>query len=541
MADFHQLIARAVSGLENDTAENRRVLYERARTALLAQLRGIVPALDDSEITRERLALEEAIRKVEVESARRARETPRSVPKTAKREAEAARRAEAARPSAAAQSLPVVTPTIAPVTGESMRDKPAAKSVVRAGLWPQSEHAALLDEALKEFRDVAGGSESQGAPIRAERSAPGIRPAFTPAESIPARLVQPPPVQQQLAVQPPQQTPPLQPSSPLPVVQPPNDPLQELEALMPGVSREVWRAQPAEQVRPLPNFDFDDLSSKTSPRQSFRQMEERAQAQVPRSLRSYRRPIWILIVLLAVSGVAALGYWHGGDIMQSARSMIQSFRSPATQVQKGTAPTQQKSTDRIGQPATPESSKSGTSLTQRAMLTTEPDVNNPRGKDYVGTANWRIETIPAGPGRAAEVAIKLEVEIPDRGLAMSWLIRRNTDSALPASHTIDIEFNMAPNSPLGRITDVRSLLMKQPGQVEGAPLWGHAQKSTPNYFLVGLSAVEADAQYNLKLLKEQPAFDVALVFSNVRRTFLLVEKGPAGERVFAEAFAAWKQ
>jgi hypothetical protein len=563
MADYHPLIARAVSGLEKDTAENRRVLYERARTALVAQLRGTVPALDDSEITRERLALEEAIRKVEVESARRAREAPRSDSTTAKRAAQAVRREEAVRPSAAAQSLPVQTPTIAPVavTSESARDKPAAQSDVRAGLWPQSEHASLLDEALKEFREVAGGSESQGEPARAERSAPAIRPAFTPVASIPATPVPaalipatpypaapisappvpPPPMQQQLAVQPPHQTPPLQPSSPLPLVQPPHDPLQELEALMPGVSREVWRTQPAEQVRPMRNFDFDEMGSKSSPRQSYRQAEEQEHAQAPRSLRSYRRLIWILIVLLSVSGVGALGFWQGSDIIQAARSMIQSFRGPATQVQKGTTPSQQKSTDRIGQPATPESSKSGTSVTQRAMLTTEPDASNPRGKDYVGTANWRIETIPAGPGRAVEVAIKLEVEIPDRGLAMTWLIRRNIDSTLPASHTIDIEFNLASNSPLGRIADVRSLLMKQPGQVEGAPLWGHAQKSTPNYFLVGLSAVEADAQYNLKLLKEQPAFDVALVFSNVRRAFLLVEKGPVGERVFADAFTAWKQ
>ena len=74
MADYHPLIARAVAGLEKNTGENRRALYERARTALVAQLRGVAPALDESEITRERLALEEAIRKVEAESARHARE-----------------------------------------------------------------------------------------------------------------------------------------------------------------------------------------------------------------------------------------------------------------------------------------------------------------------------------------------------------------------------------------------------------------------------------------------------------------------------------
>ena len=73
MADYHPLISRAVAGLDKNTGENRRVLYERARTALVNQLRGVEPALEESDITRERLALEEAIRKVEAEAAKRAR------------------------------------------------------------------------------------------------------------------------------------------------------------------------------------------------------------------------------------------------------------------------------------------------------------------------------------------------------------------------------------------------------------------------------------------------------------------------------------
>src|SRR5258708_27193035 len=70
MADYYPLIARAVAGLQKNTGDARRTLYERAREALVAQLRGVTPALDESDVTRERLALEEAIRKVEGESAR---------------------------------------------------------------------------------------------------------------------------------------------------------------------------------------------------------------------------------------------------------------------------------------------------------------------------------------------------------------------------------------------------------------------------------------------------------------------------------------
>src|SRR5260370_42091302 len=123
MADYHPLIARAVAGLDKNTGENRRALYERARTALVAQLRGVQPALEESEITRERLALEEAIRKVEAESARHARETAR--PAFIKR-AEAPRQeapppAQPARPAAAparsavaAQATSAVAPRATP-------------------------------------------------------------------------------------------------------------------------------------------------------------------------------------------------------------------------------------------------------------------------------------------------------------------------------------------------------------------------------------------------------------------------------------------
>src|ERR1700712_1975658 len=79
MADYYPLIARAIAGLDPSApGESRRALYERARAALIAQLRGVQPPLSESEITRERLSLEEAVRKVESEAAQRAREASRA-------------------------------------------------------------------------------------------------------------------------------------------------------------------------------------------------------------------------------------------------------------------------------------------------------------------------------------------------------------------------------------------------------------------------------------------------------------------------------
>src|SRR5437762_10571262 len=160
MADYHPLIARAVAGLEKSTGEARRALYERARTALVAQLRGVVPALEESEITRERLALEEAIRKVEAESARHARETAR--PTFIKR-AEAPRTAAGPARSAIAPQT-AVAPRAAPRPNNLAQPRPAAEQAApeqpaRRPVPPAQRPApatarrpqTLADEALRGF------------------------------------------------------------------------------------------------------------------------------------------------------------------------------------------------------------------------------------------------------------------------------------------------------------------------------------------------------------------------------------------------------
>ena len=69
MPNYHPLVARAVLRLENNTPAARHAVFERARVILIDQLRIRQPPASNSEITRERVALEDAIRKVETESA----------------------------------------------------------------------------------------------------------------------------------------------------------------------------------------------------------------------------------------------------------------------------------------------------------------------------------------------------------------------------------------------------------------------------------------------------------------------------------------
>ncbi len=179
-------------------------------------------------------------------------------------------------------------------------------------------------------------------------------------------------------------------------------------------------------------------------------------------------------------------------------------------------------------------------VAQRVVLY-EEDPGDPQGKRSVGSAIWRTETVSPGPGLAPELAVRADVEIPDRKMTVTWSLRRNTDQALPASHTIEIMFKLPPDFPGGGIANVPGILMKQSEQARGTPLAGLAVKVTNGFFLVGLSAVEADVQRNIQLLKERPWFDIPIVYTTGGRAILAMEKGPPGDQAFAEAFAAWEK
>src|SRR5262249_23138022 len=139
-----------------------------------------------------------------------------------------------------------------------------------------------------------------------------------------------------------------------------------------------------------------------------------------RPLRSFGRLLWIgAFVVLAFAAGAAI-YLNRESIDAALRSLTAALQPQQQQSQPQREASPRKNTDRLGQPENVQAPKAP--VAQRAMLTTEPDAANPSGKDYVGSAIWSLEKIPAAPGRDAEVAIKLAVEIPERGLAMTWLI-----------------------------------------------------------------------------------------------------------------------
>ena len=68
MADYYTIIAKAVGGLDPNTGAARRRLYDRARVALVAEMRSVRNALDEADILAAQRSLEEAIGKIEADA-----------------------------------------------------------------------------------------------------------------------------------------------------------------------------------------------------------------------------------------------------------------------------------------------------------------------------------------------------------------------------------------------------------------------------------------------------------------------------------------
>jgi hypothetical protein len=575
MTDYYPLIARAVAGLEKNTGDQRRALYERARTALVAQLRGLDPPLTESEITRERLALEESIRKVEAEAARKAHiDLPRFDPATVTRPLDLFKREEkpplipqppAATPAPAREPIirePVVREPI-PANREpapSMReppplgrglppDRPPADVPPRrgfipdppppdAGEWrrpdaPSAGAAAarapgrnrarpppLTDEGLKGFRDVVAEAETLGeATAHAARSA---REAFAAVPSDDPELDRMEPRLEPMGLRPPppREAPPARAPEPL--------------ARMPEERASARSTEPppaAEAPRPA------------SARMPVRHVSVLGEERPRNSSTALVAALFAVLVIVSIAG--ALYWWR-----EPIKSWFAAVRLPMQGQATDQNPSRPKIPDRVGQPSAQADKGAGTApagkdaqvaaVAQRVVLY-EEDPNDPQGKRLVGSAIWRTETVSPGAGQAPELAIRADLEIPERSIKATMSIRRNTDQSLPASHTIELMFNIPADFPFGGISNVPTILMKQAEQARGAPLAGLVVKVTPTFFLVGLSTGEGDVQRNIQLLKERAWFDIPVVYTNGRRAIMAVEKGTPGERAFAEAFAAWGQ
>jgi hypothetical protein len=532
MADYYPLIARAIAGLDPSApGESRRALYERARAALIAQLRSVQPPLSESEITRERLSLEEAVRKVESEAAQRARDASRSGGGDRGRAGDAfrattrptARPGEAPPPAASqppASSQPPPASRPRPPGPPARNDRPplGQERNLRADApparpQPPQPQVPMQDPQLPPTR------ERTGAPRRGpDNSAPqapgmrGFRDIAADADDLGRAAAQA------------------------------NRAARKTYANVPSPSPEFDRLEPNLENRgadPDAPYSYDESVEEaeryTPPPQAPRPRVA-ADREPKKRARSgavfpFKSAIAIGVVLILV-GAAIL--W-GKSVATSVSGLFKPSQTVVEAPKDASTLAKPKIPDRVGQPA---SSDQIAPVAQRVVLYDE-DPADPKGKQYVGSVIWRTEQVKAAAGQPADLAVRADIDIPDRKFKMTMSFRRNTDTSLPASHTAELTFILPPDFAGGGVGNVPGILMKSNEQARGTPLAGLAVKVTDGFFLVGLSNVDADRQRNLQLLKERSWFDVPLVYVNQRRAIIAIEKGAPGERAFNDAFAAW--
>jgi hypothetical protein len=533
MADYYPLIARAIAGLDPSApGESRRALYERARAALIAQLRSVDPPLSESEITRERLSLEEAVRKVESEAAQRARDASRSGGDRAR--AGDAFRANTRPPARPGEGAPPAQPSAPPPSRPrppspqqrnerpplGQDDRPQRNLRADAGPPARPQPPSSQPQVPMQDPQLPPTRERQGAPRRgADNNAPqapgvrGFRDIAADADDLGRAAAQA------------------------------SRAARKTYANVPSPSPEFDRLEPSMENRgadPDAPYSYDESVEEAEryapPPQAPRprpaaDREPRKRARTG-TVFPFKSAIAVGMVLILV-GAAIL--W-GKSVVTTVSGLFKPQSTVVEAPKDASAPlSKPKIPDRVGQPS---STEQVAPVAQRVVLYDE-DPSDPKGKQYVGSVIWRAEQIKASAGQKADIAVRADIDIPDRKFKMTMSFRRNTDTSLPASHTAELTFILPPDFAGGGVGNVPGILMKSNEQARGTPLAGLAVKVTDGFFLVGLSNVEADRTRNLQLLKERSWFDVPLVYVNQRRAIIAIEKGAPGERAFNDAFAAW--
>src|SRR5262245_42805237 len=333
MTDYYPLIARAVVGLPKSTGETRRALYERARAALLAQLRSLDPPLAENEINRERLLLEEAIRKVQAEAARQQRAEP-SRPNSAVKD-----RAPETKPGATAEETSVVPEAASDPGAAREGDKASSAGAQWVGQFrtrdrERAETAAA--QALKGFRDLVAEVRGEASPLPEESP---HEPSAAPETPAP-KFAKPP-------------------------REPVADPGPRPESSKPR--RQSWSSPPAGDMEA---DRFEPRIDPHGPRQSRREgsaaepLRLELPAGPPRSAQarqfsefeqepererrgSAKALISAFLGVLIVVGIALALYWQRDRL----RSVF--VRSPVTQAQREATPSRPKISDRVGQAGQP--------------------------------------------------------------------------------------------------------------------------------------------------------------------------------------------
>lgn len=491
MAEYYAVLKKAVGGLDGGSAEARRAVYDKARNALIGQLKAIDPPLAASEISRQRLELEEAIRRVERETAA---------------EAQAPRYERPAEREPAPSTVPEPPPP--PTQASSQRS-------------PQDIFRRAIQDA-----ETRGGAVER-APARAAGPQGGYtRPEYRtdpPQGGTEARLA--PDYDNDWQSR--------RPASSMP----PDPYLDRQDRRQSGRKREYLEEDDAELL---------ERTSKPSRLPTILLF-----VLILGMIGGLGALGWSQRAVIAdLLGGIGQGPTTGEAPPESAATPPTDAASKSGDrlpgdgddsvrvVEPGEGSPPQAGSDAIADAISGAPEAGGDALVaQRAMLYEEPldAATAVAGVTAIeAVVTWRfVESGPSGP------EIEANLEVPDRGMKIRLSIRRNTDPTLPASHLVEAVVDTPADFPGKGIRTIPRLVFKLSEDERGLPLIGAAAKVADGFFWIALSSAEADIQQNLQLMRERLWIDLPIVYQTNQRAILTFEKGTPGDRVFQRAFAAW--
>jgi hypothetical protein len=478
MADYYPLLAKAVAKLTEATPEARQEIYERARKALAGQLRNLDPPVPEEAIAREAQALEIAVAQVEMDVA--AESFPQIALPAGKTDFSGMRPQTGAPPH---ESL-----------AQAAQGQAGIVSARRGG-GPQMPPKAL---PLKVRR--------KGGEKRAKKAAD--KSAFLTAES-PAAGPDPRCVSERLAPQ--------------------HEAIDAADLSGPPASEDKATRPPImARGALLPSFAPGSGHDQTQP----------------------KRLIAVFgIIAAVVVGIAIAAYRlrdRPEDLMRLQPQLLQGEAASGNKI----ADRVDRNSDAERGPVPPDgpsdaerkvASQAAAPLpaAHRAALLVEAKDGANRVETYIGRVIWRRESVSSGPDEPLRTAVRAEIEIPEIKFQANLIIQRNSDSTLPASHTVKLNFALADGSPIGKIRQISALQMRQEDTPVGDTLEGITVPIAEDSFLIGLARGAAE-ESNLERLRSREWLDVPMALANGLSAKLTLEKGPSGQRIFDDAIAAWR-
>ncbi|NMA97674.1 MAG: hypothetical protein GX970_06120, partial [Phyllobacteriaceae bacterium] len=153
---------------------------------------------------------------------------------------------------------------------------------------------------------------------------------------------------------------------------------------------------------------------------------------------------------------------------------------------------------------------------------------------FSGTVDWS-----EGVDEIGLPTLVAKASIPARNLSVDITIRKNSDPILPASHLMEITFNVPDTFIGGTIATLAGVLLKDQELVPGTALEGAAARVVGNSFLFALSASADHVASNTTLLDERRWIDLAIVYGTGRNAILTLEKDETAQVLFDKALTAW--